>query len=165
MTARKPGVIRASSGMTIRERLDLYSIPEPNSGCLLWLGGVDSSNYPNINIPNPPGSDKRYSARSAHKEAWRDANGEVPSKKKVCHKCDNTFCIELNHLFVGSHGDNMRDASAKGRLNTPRGTGKRILTPEQRQDILTCKTMSRRALARKHGVERTAIYRVLQKGA
>ena len=33
----------------------------------------------------------------------------------VLHLCDNPCCIEIDHLRVGSHSDNMRDISRRGR--------------------------------------------------
>ena len=41
---------------------------------------------------------------------------EVPRGFMACHRCDNTFCINTDHLFVGTGKENMADASAKGRL-------------------------------------------------
>lgn len=32
------------------------------------------------------------------------------------HRCDNTFCIEEQHLFVGSQRDNMLDRISKGNV-------------------------------------------------
>lgn len=36
-----------------------------------------------------------------------------------CHKCDRRGCINPDHLFKGTHADNMHDAINKGRLKSP----------------------------------------------
>jgi hypothetical protein len=48
----------------------------------------------------------------------------------VLHKCDVKRCCNPQHLFVGTHADNMRDASAKGRLSVQRPSGQKV-TDEQ----------------------------------
>lgn len=37
----------------------------------------------------------------------------------MCHKCDNRGCVNPDHLFFGTHSDNMKDAANKGRIKYP----------------------------------------------
>ena len=64
----------------------------------------------------------RFNGRkmSAHRAAWMAANGgaEIPAGMCVLHRCDNTFCIAPEHLFLGTLKDNSQDRDAKGRNGT-----------------------------------------------
>ena len=39
----------------------------------------------------------------------------VKPTKCICHTCDNTACCNPNHLFEGTHLENMQDKVRKGR--------------------------------------------------
>jgi hypothetical protein len=86
---------------------------EPSHDCFLWTGNVAPSGYGQV----------RRSGRTmtAHRHAFELAYGRQPGPgMDVCHTCDNRRCINPAHLFEGTRSDNMRDASAKGRLGVQR---------------------------------------------
>lgn len=58
----------------------------------------------------------------AHRFAWAEVHGEIPAGMFVCHKCDRPSCINVDHLFLGTHADNMADMRAKGRGNKAKGS-------------------------------------------
>lgn len=92
------------------ELVEERSIPEPNTGCWIWLGSV--------NVVTGYGRsfrDGRYV--SAHRLAWMAANGrEIPPGLVVLHSCDNPPCVNPAHLSVGTQGENNADRDRKGRV-------------------------------------------------
>lgn len=53
----------------------------------------------------------------AHRMAWLLTHWLIPRGKSVLHRCDNPACVRPDHLFIGTHLDNMADMNAKGRGN------------------------------------------------
>ena len=87
--------------------------PGMSTPCLEWKAARGSTGYGQCRI-----SGKLY---RAHRVAWEMANGPVPDGLDVLHKCDNPPCVNVEHLFLGTHTDNMHDMFAKGRKVVARG--------------------------------------------
>jgi len=83
------------------------TIPEPNSGCLLWEGATVAGGYGVFS--------RAGKLVLAHRVAWEEANGTIPVGLHVCHTCDVPGCCNPAHLFLGTAVDNARDMVAKGR--------------------------------------------------
>jgi hypothetical protein len=138
-----------------RQVISTRSIPEPNSGCWLWLGSVGREGYGEIVLqPHRIG---------AHRAAFAAFRGTVAPGAFVCHRCDNPSCVNPDHLFVGSHADNMRDAQRKGRLRSGLSPAvhfrRRKLTDEQVAAIRADQRIAR-VIAADHGVGRHHVYHI-----
>lgn len=57
----------------------------------------------------------------AHRVSFMIHYGEIPEGLYICHSCDNRKCVNPEHLFLGTHKENMQDAFKKGRLVIPEG--------------------------------------------
>lgn len=85
-----------------------WSMVDKTDGCWIWTGGVACSHgYGAINVGGKP--------RLCHRFSYEIHYGSIPEGKFVLHKCDNTMCVKPDHLFLGSHLDNMLDKTLKGR--------------------------------------------------
>lgn len=101
-----------------------------DEGCWDWSGSKDRHGYGRISLGG-----KRGPIWEAHRVSWLLHFGEAQAGLEVCHRCDNPACTRPDHLFLGTHGDNMRDAVAKGRnapppLHVGTDAAKAKLTPE-----------------------------------
>jgi len=138
---------RVNGGKAVKYRIN-------KNGCWVCTShSCGTSTYPNFK------REKKYML--IHRYVYLKLKGEIPKGLFVCHRCDNTKCLNPNHLFLGTHNDNMKDRNKKGRQNRPVGdkNPSAKLTTKQvvsiKKDL--AKGISYKQLALQHNVTATCI--------
>jgi hypothetical protein len=133
---------------TIRQAFDARYIPVPFSGCWLWTGDLGRNGY------------ARFNNHLANRIAWSLFRGAIPKGMCVCHRCDVRQCVNPEHLFLGTHAENMRDMGDKGRARTPQVRGERNPRAKLTEaDVIAIRssTLLQRELARIYGLTPTYV--------
>lgn len=85
----------------------LLSRIENVEDCWIWLGSINQDGYGNIWVDKKPWR--------THRLSYFIHKGEIQKGLCVCHKCDKPACINPEHLWLGTHIDNMKDMVTKKR--------------------------------------------------
>jgi hypothetical protein len=117
----RPHIQKRQNAITDKTFFD-NTISNETTGCIEWVGPKNGAGYGQFQINGTLWLAHRYSYMM-HKGALDNL--------LVLHKCDNPACINPDHLFLGTHADNMRDMVNKGRNQVVN----RKLTDEQVKDI------------------------------
>ena len=91
----------------MRDRFETKFEPITESGCWIWMAGRFDTGYGSFWLN---GTDVR-----AHRVAYELYVGAIPEGMWVLHRCDIRECVNPDHLFLGTHQDNMDDMARKGR--------------------------------------------------
>lgn len=103
-----PRVFYQWSGLSPLQRFERQAMPEPNSGCWLWIGSVDTWGYAQFNLDG-----KRV---SAHRWSYEHYVGAIPDGLQIDHLCRVQCCVNPDHLEPVTAQENvLRRYKAVGR--------------------------------------------------
>lgn len=80
----------------------------PDTECWEWQGGLNNIGYGLIR--------QEKKMRTVHRVSYEEHyNKQVPKDMCVLHTCDNRKCVNPDHLWIGTHQDNVDDMMRKNR--------------------------------------------------
>ncbi len=90
----------------LKSEVRFWKFVDKTDTCWLWTGCVQR--YGQF-------APHQSRAIKAHRFSWIIHYGQIPEGMHVLHRCDNPPCVNPEHLFLGTHKDNMADMVSKGR--------------------------------------------------
>lgn len=82
---------------------------DTSGDCWIWTASKHPDGYGQVTWR----WNGRNIVQTTHRFSYEINVGPIPPGMLVCHRCDNPPCVRPDHLFVGTHADNMRDKQQK----------------------------------------------------
>lgn len=128
--------------LSLVDRLERLSMPEPNSGCWLWIGHTVKG-YGRIRVAR---GDWRQ-LRPAHRVSYEIYRGLIPVGLEPDHLCRVTCCINPWHLEAVTQAENNRRSTSPSAINRRMmvcSLGHPLVRQGQQRRCLTCANGRRR---------------------
>lgn len=139
------------------DRFSAYYMPEPNSGCWLWIASLNLHGYGQFCDPHT--KLKNY----AHRVSYEMHVGAIPTGAQLDHLCGMRCCVNPRHLQPVTPKENTRravirrrgdvDACSRGHLYTPENTYTITVTVRKCRE---CTRRNQRQFWAAHAHERSA---------
>lgn len=142
----------------------------PQTGCIEWCGATyPASTGARYAVVRMKHLNRNY---YLHRLLMLGEGGYTDASVHICHACNNSICVNTDHLYRGNPKTNYADQVAIGRavrfqqfIGKPGAQNHRAkLKPEQVLEIrrLSATGETRRALSRKFGVHPSTIYLIVK---
>lgn len=100
-----------------------------------------------------------------HRYIYEQCFGEIPKGHVIRHKCDNTHCINPEHLETGTPRDNVKNRVERGRSNPVMGSehGRSKLNEDEVYNILKnikSNQFSLQEIADKYEVTKSTVFKI-----
>jgi len=115
---------------------------QAENGCWTWTASCFHRGYGQFKLGG--------TMKSAHRVSWMFEHGPIPAGLHVLHRCDNRRCVNPDHLWLGTHADNMRDKAEKGRAAGESHPNAKLT--EADVHAIRADKRSQRAIAAEYGV-------------
>jgi predicted XRE-type DNA-binding protein len=137
------------------ERFKANFISSDEISCWNWTGALTKAGYPVMRIRG------RFNIYG-HRVAYRLKNGFFDQSLYVCHKCDNSRCVNPSHLFLGTASDNTNDMLQKERQAVGEDYNKKL----KQEDVLQILALNRgntpqKEIARIFGINQSNVSRIV----
>lgn len=127
---------------------------DPNTGCWNWqMSLLQDRGYGRLTYES-----KAY---RTHRASYETFVGKIEDGLFVCHKCNNPRCCNPDHLYLGTHYDNMQDRKQSGGYVK---NGKEKLNPQICKQIRNLSNSGKSVvkISEITGLGKTTINRVLK---
>lgn len=94
-------------GKTDSQRFEEKFEAVPFGGCWIWTAAINANGYACVWDGEK--------VEAASRVSYRLYIGEIPRGAFICHHCDNPLCVRPDHLYAGTHKQNMADKMRRGR--------------------------------------------------
>lgn len=138
------------SKKTLLERFTCKLMVDESSKCWNWIGAKSKNGYGHISVNGR--------VQQAHRVSYEMHVGVIQDGLEICHRCDNTSCVNPDHLFAGTHKENMNDCKIKGRGKGLVGEdNKRAKLTREDVIFIRSSSMTNTALGKMFGVSNVAV--------
>lgn len=99
---------------SLDDKLTQNTLPEPMSGCWIWIGNQALNGYGTLNIKNAGG---RHKVKLAHRVMWERLRGAIPVGLQLDHKCRVRACVNPAHLEPVTRMENILRGNGASAIN------------------------------------------------